>query len=246
MGRWAVLLLTPAVARSYDSQGNVVEATSLLPEGAGLGDCPEDGMLPDRFSCKPECRGSIATNSCVLCFGACSSDSQPCLAFMSLLPPYGLGNTWPLVFQLTLDSSLALPAQVIRSYVMSSGVTTDTFQTGTPVFSKHVHSPLPWGEFSESLCPLHGLPTELPAASKSARMTSNCTTGSVSGCSSFSVRSVAMRCATTAASVVAIIWICECRSLQSTRHDVHSSCATFVNRRVEQKHRAGRGNEVGG
>lgn len=50
------------VTTEYDASGNPIEVQSVLPEGAGFGDCPEDGVLRDRFSCKPECKGDSPCN----------------------------------------------------------------------------------------------------------------------------------------------------------------------------------------
>lgn len=43
------------VETQYDSNGDPIEVISHLPEGAGWGDCPEDGVLTDRMTCKPAC-----------------------------------------------------------------------------------------------------------------------------------------------------------------------------------------------
>jgi hypothetical protein len=42
-----------------DSNGDPIEVISHLPEGAGWGDCPEDGVLRDRMTCKPECKDGL-------------------------------------------------------------------------------------------------------------------------------------------------------------------------------------------
>lgn len=46
------------VETEYDANGDAVEVISHLPEGAGFGNCPENGVLPDRLTCKPECNGA--------------------------------------------------------------------------------------------------------------------------------------------------------------------------------------------
>lgn len=47
------------VTTEYDSSGNPIATESVLPEGAGFGDCPEDGVLRDLTSCTPECKGDL-------------------------------------------------------------------------------------------------------------------------------------------------------------------------------------------
>jgi len=51
------------VETEYDANGDAVEVISHLPEGAGFGNCPENGVLPDRLTCKPECNGASASAS---------------------------------------------------------------------------------------------------------------------------------------------------------------------------------------
>jgi hypothetical protein len=133
------------VTTEYDASGNPIEVQSVLPEGAGFGDCPEDGVLRDRFSCKPECKGDSpcnglcvllateATTAVVQCIAPPPTTQQPFLSGSSadcVLLILVSGALLSLLSQLR-SRSLCL-AQEIWFYAMSSSATTDTLPNGTP------------------------------------------------------------------------------------------------------------------